>query len=63
MEKYLKLSFNDERGVSCEYCILSFCKGERNHCAALGNRPICPEEGYRYDCPLKSIEEIKTTNK
>lgn len=52
MDRYLKLSFDNVKGRNCEYCMLSFSKEERNHCAALGNRPICPEEGCREDCPL-----------
>lgn len=52
MYRYLKLSFDNVRGRNCEHCMLSFGKGEHNHCAALGNRPICSEEGCRKDCPL-----------
>lgn len=52
MDRYLKLSFDNIKGRNCEHCMLSFSKGERNHCAALGNRPICSEEGCRKDCPL-----------
>ena len=52
MEMTLTLSFNDSKGVTCEYCMLSVSKGEKSHCAALGNRPICPTEGCRKDCPL-----------
>lgn len=52
MEKALLLSFDDKKGVECERCVLSFSKGERYHCAALGNRPFCPEDGCRKDCPL-----------
>jgi hypothetical protein len=64
MDKYLKLSFCDSRGVTCGRCMLSFTKGERSHCAALGNRPFCPEDGCRRDCPLKSMEEVSdATNK
>ncbi len=55
MEKALVLSFNDERGVTCRSCMLSFSKGEREHCAAMGSRPICPEEGKRNDCPLVDV--------
>ena len=60
MEKALVLSFNDERGVTCRSCMLSFSKGEKDHCAAMGNRPICPEDGKRNDCPLVAVlpEEI-----
>lgn len=58
MDKYLKLSFSDSRGASCERCMLSFSRGERTHCAALGNRPFCPEDGFREDCPLKTMEEL-----
>lgn len=52
MDRYLKLSFDDVKGRNCEHCMLCFSKGESNHCAALGNRPLCPEEGCRKDCPL-----------
>ncbi len=52
MDRYLKLSFDNVKGRNCEQCMLSFSKGEHNHCAALGNRPICSEEGCRKDCPL-----------
>lgn len=53
MEAVLKLSFSDEKGINCCACMLSFSRGERYHCAAIGQRPICPEEGRRRDCPLK----------
>lgn len=52
MDRYLKLSFDNVKGRNCEHCMLSFSKGEHSHCAALGNRPICPEDGCRNDCPL-----------
>lgn len=52
MYKYLKLSFDNVKGRNCKHCMLSFSKGEHNHCAALGNRPICSEEDCRKDCPL-----------
>lgn len=52
MDRYLKLSFDNIKGRNCEHCMLSFSRGEHNHCAALGSRPICPEEGCRKDCPL-----------
>lgn len=55
MEKALVLSFNDEKGVTCQSCMLSFSKGEKSHCAAIGSRPICPEDGKRNDCPLVEI--------
>lgn len=43
--------------VTCA-CMLSFSKGEHYHCAAIGQRPICPEEGgRRRDCPLKERKE------
>jgi len=60
MEKALVLSFNDEKGVTCRSCMLSFSKGEKDHCAAMGSRPICPEDGKRNDCPLVAVlpEEI-----
>lgn len=57
MEKYvLNLYFADK--PNCEICMLSFGKighnGEtQQHCAALGQRPICPNEGCRKDCPLQ----------
>lgn len=56
MYRYLKISFDNVKGRNCEQCMLSFSKGEHNHCAALGNRPLCPEEGCRKDCPL--IENV-----
>lgn len=52
MDRYLKLSFDNVKGRNCEHCMLSFSKGEHNLCAALGDRPICPEKGCRKDCPL-----------
>jgi hypothetical protein len=55
MEKVLVLSFNDERGVTCRLCMLCFSKGERDHCAALCSRPICPDDGKRNDCPLVDV--------
>lgn len=58
MEKYLRMPFTDEEGVTCEHCMLSFSKGERSHCAALGIRPFCPEKGRRKDCPLKTLKEL-----
>lgn len=59
MEKALLISFDDKKGAECKHCIVSFSKGERYHCAALGTRPFCPEEGYRKDCPLVDfIHEI-----
>ena len=54
MKAILNLSFSDEKGINCTTCMLSFSKGEHYHCAALGTRPVCPEEGCRKDCPLKS---------
>lgn len=50
MEAVLKLSFSEEKGINCCACMLSFSKGERYHCAAIGQRPICPEK--------KAAEEI-----
>ena len=44
MEAVLKLGFSDEKGIRCCACMLSFSKGEHYHCAAIGQRPICPEE-------------------
>ena len=50
--------FSDEKGIRCCACMLSFSKGEHYHCAAIGQRPICPEEGgRRRDCPLKERKE------
>lgn len=57
MKKALILSFDDKKGINCKCCMLSFSKGEKYHCAALGIRPICPEEGKRKDCPLVDIEK------
>ena len=57
MKAKLMLSFDDSKGINCEHCMLSFSKGEKYHCAALGNRPICPEEGKRKDCPLLEQKE------
>ena len=42
MEAIIKLSFADEKGINC---------------AAIGYRPICPEEGKGEDCPLKEVGE------
>ena len=53
MDVYLKLSFDDKKGVTCERCMLSHCVGERSKCMALGIRPFCPDDGRRKDCPLK----------
>lgn len=44
----------------CDNCRLSFYKmsydGESEmYCAALGDRSKCPDDGYRKDCPLKSM--------
>ena len=64
MEAVLKLSFSDEKGIRCCACMLSFCKGDRYRCAAIGQRPFCPEEGgRRRDCPLNDCnsEEIKSS--
>lgn len=33
----------------CKKCMLS----EHGHCIALGQRPRCPEDGSRSDCPLQ----------
>lgn len=53
MKAILTLAFDDTKGIECEMCMLSVGKGERYICSALGNRPTCPEEGCRKDCPLK----------
>ena len=52
MYRYLKLSFDNVKGCNYEHCILSYSSSNQNHCAALGNRPICPEERCRKDCSL-----------
>lgn len=52
MDRYLKLSFDNVKGRNCEHCMLCFSNGESDHCAALGNQPLCPKEGCRIDCPL-----------
>lgn len=57
-----KVCFDSSKGIECERCMLSFMrqaiKGEtRLHCAGLGQRPICPEEGCRKDCPLVIVED------
>lgn len=57
MKRYLELSFDDNKGVTCSRCMLSFTNGDKEHCSALGNRPICPIEGCHRDCPLKSANE------
>lgn len=55
MEKALVLKFKDTKGPECCNCMISFSKGERYHCAGIGCRPICPENGRRRDCPLVDI--------
>jgi len=64
MKVFLKLEFDDSKGIECERCMLSTSKGGKEVCTALGIRPLCPEEGNRKDCPL-IIEERKaaTINK
>jgi hypothetical protein len=47
--------FDDKKGVECSMCMLE----TTGKCIALGNRPKCPEEGKRKDCPLKSLENYK----
>ena len=56
MKAIYEISFDDKRGIECERCMLSISKGEKNICSALGNRPVCPEDGCRKDCPLKLVE-------
>jgi len=52
----LELNFNEK--PKCSKCMLSGIKGldldgeSVIACFALGNRPKCPEEGKRKDCPL-----------
>lgn len=58
MKAILYLSFDDVKGINCEHCMLSsVLSGYRNKCMALGNRPLCPEEGCRRDCPLIAIDD------
>jgi len=61
MKVVLNLSFNSEKGIECNYCMLSTTgysvKGEHKICTALGLRPKCPEKGNRKDCPLEIIEQ------
>lgn len=56
MDRYLKISFDNVKGRNCEQCMLRFSESENNHCVALKDRPMCPEEGCRKDCPL--IENV-----
>lgn len=63
MQALLTLGFDDLLGIRCSACMLSFSKGEKKHCAALGIRPFCPEEGRRKDCPLKIEYEEKNSVK
>jgi len=39
----------------CNKCMLSNERNDKKYCMALGNRPKCPEEGCRKDCPLKEV--------
>lgn len=57
MDKILKLSFDEAKGVECNHCMLSFyhAPSDINKCAAIGIRPLCPEEGCRKDCPLVDV--------
>ena len=62
MKAIFKLEFDDNKGIECDRCMLSFSKmninGETDsHCSALGIRPKCPEYGNRKDCPLIIVEE------
>jgi len=60
MKAILELSFDDEKGITCEMCMLSTHQGAtglHNVCTGLGMRPICPEEGCRKDCPLKVVSD------
>lgn len=47
----------------CSMCMLSGSKGLNIDgetvmvCYGLGNRPKCPEEGCRKDCPLKPLDD------
>lgn len=60
MRYVLELNFRDK--PICSSCMLSGVKGlDLNResviaCFGLGNRPKCPEEGCRKDCPLKILE-------
>ncbi|MEG0898351.1 MAG: hypothetical protein RSF40_01395 [Oscillospiraceae bacterium] len=61
MDYYFKQTFIDE--PDCDRCMLSFQKmgndGESYpHCAAIGQRPRCTEEGHRKDCPLVVMVEM-----
>ncbi|VDG74209.1 MULTISPECIES: hypothetical protein [Clostridium] len=47
--------FDDDKGAECNKCILSTIKADKEVCAGLGSRPVCPEEGYRINCPLIKI--------
>lgn len=51
MEYILNISFKDK--PECKYCMLSFSQMDgKVKCAGLANRPKCPEDGARKDCPL-----------
>lgn len=63
MRMVLVLSFDDKKGAECNKCMVSFSYGEHYHCAGLGRRPICPEDGHRKDCPLVSPNsKLEKTN-
>jgi hypothetical protein len=41
----------------CNKCMLSICCNNQYKCAAIGYRPVCPDEGCRRDCPLKEDQK------
>lgn len=57
MKAVYKLEFHDSKGIECCHCMLSTARDGKEICAAIGIRPICPEEGHRKDCPLEIIKE------
>lgn len=63
MNTIFKASFNDDRGIECDRCMLQGTRGLDLEgetvmaCYGLGTRPICPEEGKLKDCPLVIVEK------
>lgn len=55
MKKALIMKFDESKGPECSKCMVSFSRGDRYHCAGMGTRPICPEDGCRKECPLVDV--------